>query len=508
MQNGSITVDGKLDASAPIQGDGGFIETSGAQVKIADSAVITTLAKNGKTGTWLVDPHDYTVAASGGDQSGTQLSTALGSNNVILQSASGAQTGSGNININDGVSWSANTTLTLTATNNVNVNASISATGATAGLAINPNTANQSESESTSGVLNIGSGASISLPNVSSSSTTALVISNTPYKVVNSLIDLQEINSNLTGRYALGKDIDAALTSGWNSGTGFTPIGGNPIAAWTPRPTGFSGELNGLGHSISNLTVNYGIDYNYVGMFSLISTSGVVSNLNLSQANIQGGGQMGVLAGLNAGSIYKVSTAGTVNSSIGTSSQLGSNIGGLVGINEGSISLSSSAANLTGRYSSIGGLVGANFLQITNSSSSGIVQNQGSATAGRTGGLVGYAISGNSSITNSYSTSSVSGNNLMTDFGGLVGVNEGSISSSYSTGSVSLGDNGSHVGGLVGLNTSSISNSYSTSSVVGGTSGWYFGGLVGLNTSSISNSYSTSSVVGGTSGWYFGGQFH
>ena len=119
MEKGSITVGGKLDASAPTQGDGGFIETSAAQVKIEDSALVTTLAKNGKTGTWLVDPHDYTVAASGGDQTGAQLSTSLGTTNVTLQSASGAQTGSGNININDIVSWNANTTLTLTATNNV-----------------------------------------------------------------------------------------------------------------------------------------------------------------------------------------------------------------------------------------------------------------------------------------------------------------------------------------------------------------------------------------------------
>jgi len=248
MEKGSITVGGKLDASAPTQGDGGFIETSAAQVKIEDSALVTTLAKNGKTGTWLVDPHDYTVAASGGDQTGAQLSTSLGTTNVTLQSASGAQTGSGNININDSVSWSANTTLTLTATNNVNINTNVSAIHPNAGISINPNTPNQSEAASGRGVLNINNGASINLPNVSSSSSSALVISGSPYTVINLLgsagvfngFDLQGMNGDLTKNYALGSNIDATSTSSWNGGVGFTPI----AAGVSNR---FSGNINGLG---------------------------------------------------------------------------------------------------------------------------------------------------------------------------------------------------------------------------------------------------------------------
>ena len=183
MEKGSITVGGKLDASAPTQGDGGFIETSAAQVKIEDSALVTTLAKYGKTGTWLVDPHDYTVAASGGDQTGAQLSTSLGTTNVTLQSGAGSQTGYGDININDSVSWSANTTLTLTASRNVNVNANITATESSPSLVINPNTPNLSETPPTAtGNFFIGNGASIKLPAVSSLPTSnSLVISGISY---------------------------------------------------------------------------------------------------------------------------------------------------------------------------------------------------------------------------------------------------------------------------------------------------------------------------------------
>ena len=47
-QGGTANVSGKLDASAPKGGDGGFIETTGDKVKIADNAVITTKAASGR----------------------------------------------------------------------------------------------------------------------------------------------------------------------------------------------------------------------------------------------------------------------------------------------------------------------------------------------------------------------------------------------------------------------------------------------------------------------------
>ncbi len=78
--------------------------------------------------------------------------------------------------------------------------------------------------------------------------------------------------------------------------------------------------------------------------------------------------------------------------------------------------------------------------------------------------------------------------------GGLVGVNDYSstISNSYTTGSIS--GNG-QIGGLVGANShSTINNSYSTSSINGNN---FIGGLIGNNVgSSTSNSYSTGNVVG------------
>ena len=104
MDYGTTKVTGIIDASAPNGGDGGFIETSAKNIDIKDDTRVTTSSSQGKSGTWLIDPNDFTVAASGGDISGSTLSSNLSSGNVQIQT-----TGSGgNLYVNDAVSWSAN----------------------------------------------------------------------------------------------------------------------------------------------------------------------------------------------------------------------------------------------------------------------------------------------------------------------------------------------------------------------------------------------------------------
>src|SRR5690606_35371646 len=67
MDVGTAEVGGTLDASAPDGGNGGFIETSGAHVKVAADAKITTKSTTGKSGTWLIDPVDFKIAPDFGD---------------------------------------------------------------------------------------------------------------------------------------------------------------------------------------------------------------------------------------------------------------------------------------------------------------------------------------------------------------------------------------------------------------------------------------------------------
>ncbi len=172
--------------------------------------------------------------------------------------------------------------------------------------------------------------------------------------------------------------------------------------------------------------------------------------------------------------------------------------GGLVGQNDGTISGSSVAGEVSriveGRPTIVGsdpfgGLVGINSGTITASYATGSVR----ARIGSAGGLVG---TNSGTITASYATSAVSGKG---DVGGLVSANVGTISASYATGVVSgSGD----VGGLVGDNGSgTISASYATGAVSGSdfavVGDGAAGGLVGDNGSGmISASYATGAVSG------------
>ena len=78
---------------------------------------------------------------------------------------------------------------------------------------------------------------------------------------------MQGIKNILAGHYALGGNIDASATSGWNGGNGFTVIGGGGGGYGYPVP-GFTGSFNGLDHTASNLTVKVeGYGVNNVGLF-------------------------------------------------------------------------------------------------------------------------------------------------------------------------------------------------------------------------------------------------
>jgi len=58
----SVQVTGRLDASAPNGGDGGFIETSAKNVQVESGAIITTAAPQRNSGTWLIDPAHFSIA--------------------------------------------------------------------------------------------------------------------------------------------------------------------------------------------------------------------------------------------------------------------------------------------------------------------------------------------------------------------------------------------------------------------------------------------------------------
>ena len=134
--DGRTLVDGIWSAQGgSVSGDGGFIETSAAHLAIRDSATINTRATRGSAGQWLLDPYDFTVAASGGDITGAALTAALanGTTVTIETTASnatctnvagcgaGTGTGHGDINVNDNIDFGAGA-LQLRAYRDVNIN--------------------------------------------------------------------------------------------------------------------------------------------------------------------------------------------------------------------------------------------------------------------------------------------------------------------------------------------------------------------------------------------------
>ncbi len=447
MAAGTVNLGGSLDASAPNGGKGGFIETSAAQVKIADAAKVSTAAPQGQVGTWLIDPNGFTVA-SNADISGATLSAALGTSNVVLQSNSGHTAGAGDLNVNEAVHWSANTALTLTASNNVNINANLSATGNSAALAINPNTANAGAGASGTGEFHVNNGAAVTL----SGAAPGLAIAGVDYTVINSLgaagshtaSDLQGMQGDLTLHYALGSNIDASATAGWNAGAGFTPVGYTSAGATT-----FTGALEGLGHTISNLTINRPGAAD-VGLIGAAANDASIRNVGLLGGSTVGGaGTGGLLGTAVTASIRNSYNTGTVRGAAGT--------GGLAGvITTGGISASYTTGTVSG--------------------------------AAGTGGLIGVLTTG--SISDSYHTAAVTGN---AGTGGLVGtLTTGSVRGSYTSGNVS-GDAGT--GGMAGtITTGDISNSYTTGNVAGAAG---TGGLAGGITSGlVSSSFTTGSVAG------------
>ncbi len=185
------------------------------------------------------------------------------------------------------------------------------------------------------------------------------------------------------------------------------------------------------------------------------------------------GSDVGGLAGYNNGTVSDSRASGSVTGS-------GIGVGGLVGYNSGSVSDSHATGLVTGSGSDVGGLVGENYRDTVSGYATGSVTGNGDV-----GGLVGY---NNAGTVLGYATGSVTGKNG--NIGGLAGNNRGTVSG-YATGLVT-GD-GDNVGGLVGYSRSTVSG-YATGSVIG--DGNNVGGLVGLNDAGTISGYATGSVTG------------
>ncbi|MDB5864151.1 MAG: filamentous hemagglutinin family outer membrane protein, partial [Betaproteobacteria bacterium] len=84
--DGDTAVAGALSARGGAgSGNGGFIETSGRHVSLAESMRVNTLAPRGNTGLWLLDPFpDHIIATVGGDETPAQVTLSLATTNRLI----------------------------------------------------------------------------------------------------------------------------------------------------------------------------------------------------------------------------------------------------------------------------------------------------------------------------------------------------------------------------------------------------------------------------------------
>jgi hypothetical protein len=215
------------------------------------------------------------------------------------------------------------------------------------------------------------------------------------YYLINGIDDFKQLlafGQDNSLKFRLNADLDLAAETGF-----YVPY--------------LAGEFDGNGHKISNLSFNSGFVSN-VGLFGYLAIAGEITQLGVENASITGFGSVGGLVGLDMGTVSASYSNGNVTGH--------EYVGGLVGYSSGTVSSSYAGATVTG-YNDVGGLVGSNGDTVSNSYSGGNVIGHEYV-----GGLVG---SNGDTVSNSYSSGTVSG---AEGAGGLVGQNDhGTVSGSF-----------------------------------------------------------------------------
>ena len=248
------------------------------------------------------------------------------------------------------------------------------------------------------------------------------------YMWVRDLFQLQNMNTNLGGRYALRNSIDASYTASMGEGAGFAPIGNS----FSNR---FTGRFDGLGYSIFGLNIKRP-DENLVGLFGYVGNDSrdnraYVRNFTLNSGSITGAATVG-------GAIGMAMDGTVIENIVNTANVKGTvNVGGIIGtisgsqeadhnptelnnlINVGTVEGSLNVGGIAGfiSYASIGG----------ETYNLGNILGTGGAPNSGVGGIVGTA------------SNSVIGNEITDDGSGFQVYNQSSVTGQY------------NVGGIVGL---------------------------------------------------------
>lgn len=205
------------------------------------------------------------------------------------------------------------------------------------------------------------------------------------YMWVEDIEQLQAVNTNPSGQYALRNSIDATATQDWNDQDtstdvkeGFASIGNTDKA--------FIGKFDGLDYNIFNLNIDR--DTDNVGLFGVVGNNAVIQNVTLVGGSIKGQNNVGALAG-------QVSGGAQISNIMNSASVTGSSsVGGLIGsagnsVFENLVNTGTVAGTAEGAENNAGGLIGS----LTGGTLSGTSYNLGGVTGkgSNVGGLVGKA---------------------------------------------------------------------------------------------------------------------
>lgn len=455
--DGTAVAAGRIDASAPNGGDGGFVETSAPTLSIDPGISVTTLSEGGRSGTWLIDPVDFTISSGTAALSvsgigATTLSASLELGNVSIATAPTGG-GNGDIFVNAPVSWAANNKLTLSAHGNIYVNSPITASGASGSVmfefGLGAVSAGNLADYHVRAPINLRAGNNFSTRRGSDGSINQfLVVTSLGTFGDNSGTTLQGLQPYLNiyppyAYIAIGADIDATATASWDSGRGFLPL-----------DSGSMQELTGLGHRIDGLHISR-TSTTSVGLFS--SSFGVIKDLGITNAYISGGRNVGPISGDGGNTAFI--NCYTSNCEVRSNSNGPVSVGGIAGV--------------------------ARYVADSYAENVFIHASNGYRAGGITGTTIVNTVGGylndlpNNLITRCWTSGIIHGDNQL---GGIVGTNFGHVADSYSVAFVYSDYTGRYdVGGIIGQNWyGSAANCHSMSNIVG-TSQGNFGSTYFIN---------------------------
>lgn len=204
---------------------------------------------------------------------------------------------------------------------------------------------------------------------------------------------------------------------------------------WTPVDANFAGELDGAGHSITNLYCK-----NETGAAALFAANGgTIQNLTVS-GKIIGSNESAILTSVNTGTIKSCTTEGTLRG--------GGYTAGIAARNSGTISSSLNRAAVSGTER-VAGVTAENSGTVRGSANGGLIRASDMMAAG-----VAAANETNGTVENCANNGAVvSSSAIMRSYvGGVVGWNNGAVNGAYNAGNVET--LGGCAGGTVGLNVS------------------------------------------------------